>query len=244
MSKNSNNAFYDYCKGKSYKFIQHKYDVSMGTVKAWSQRGPNGKKWTELKEECIDVETGKVDLERVKLLIENSTKVTANQLQEYYNDLNSDTNYDSNDKVDVISNILNNTLKYYNSSVPSSDLEVEKRIECYFIDCVNNRLVPTIEGVCNCLGITYAVFESWKNGKRGTVRSDLIKRALSHIQEFDTQMVIAGKIPQSLYAFRSKNFYGMKDQVEQSIVISDTLGEKVDKKEILSRLDSIDVDCE
>lgn len=244
MSKNSNNAFYDYCKGKSYKFIQHKYDVSMGTVKAWSQRGPNGKKWTELKEECIDVETRKVDLDRVKLLIENSTKVTANQLQEYYNNISNEVNEDDKIINNTVENILKNTLKYYSNTVPTTDIETDKRIECYFKNCIDDKLIPTIEGLSNCLGITYDILNSWRGGRLGTDRAEIIARAIAHIQEFDTQMAIAGKIPQSLYTFRSKNFYGLKDQVDQTITVKNALGDKKSKKEILSRLDSIDVDYE
>ena len=45
-------------------------------------------------------------------------------------------------------------------------------------------------------------------------RSAIVQKAIGILAELDAQLVQAGKIPQVVYIFRSKNFYGMQDAVK------------------------------
>lgn len=47
--------------------------------------------------------------------------------------------------------------------------------------------------------------------------SDIVKKAKEYIKMYDAAMAANGMIPQSVYQFRAKNFYGMKDVQEVTV---------------------------
>ena len=73
---------------------------------------------------------------------------------------------------------------------------------------------PTIEGLSLSCGVDRRTLEDWKNGHLSDTRSAIVQKAIGILAELDAQLVQNGKIPQVVYIFRSKNFYGMQDAVK------------------------------
>ena len=73
---------------------------------------------------------------------------------------------------------------------------------------------PTIEGLSLSCGVDRRTLEDWKNGHLSPTRSAIVQKAIGILAELDAQLVQSGKIPQVVYIFRSKNFYGMQDAVK------------------------------
>lgn len=73
---------------------------------------------------------------------------------------------------------------------------------------------PTIEGLSLSCGVDRRTLEDWKNGHLNPTRSAIVQKAIGILAELDAQLVQNGKIPQVVYIFRSKNFYGMQDAVK------------------------------
>ena len=75
---------------------------------------------------------------------------------------------------------------------------------------------PTMEGMSLACGVTRAIFDSWARGeyKSSPARCAIAQKAIGILAELDAQLVQNGKIPQVVYIFRSKNFYGMQDAVK------------------------------
>ena len=56
--------------------------------------------------------------------------------------------------------------------------------------------------------------------ENGRGRSDflgIVTKAKDYIRNYDAAMAANGMIPQSVYQFRAKNFYGMKDVQEVAV---------------------------
>lgn len=85
---------------------------------------------------------------------------------------------------------------------------------------------PTIEGLSLACGVDRKTFEAWGRGEfqSSDMRQGIAQKAVGILAELDAQLVQNGKIPQVVYIFRSKNFYGMQDavKVEHISMRSDT----------------------
>jgi hypothetical protein len=73
---------------------------------------------------------------------------------------------------------------------------------------------PTIEGLSLACGVDRRTLEDWKNGHLSPTRSAIVQKGIGILAELDAQLAQSGKIPQVVYIFRSKNFYGMQDAVK------------------------------
>jgi hypothetical protein len=69
----------------------------------------------------------------------------------------------------------------------------------------------------------------------------MIKNAKQIIAGIDAKLAAEGKIPQVVYIFRAKNFYGMKDQ--QDVIVTpntDPLGDRRSGEELTQKyIDSV-----
>lgn len=57
----------------------------------------------------------------------------------------------------------------------------------------------------------------YETGRRNCDFADIVKNAKELIKHYDAAMAANGMIPQSVYQFRAKNFYGMKDVQEVAL---------------------------
>lgn len=97
---------------------------------------------------------------------------------------------------------------------PKTPQEMEDRITEYFSLCQQAQLNPTVEGLA--LAVDYDRRSLFEIGK-GTFNQpfmDIVKNAKDFIAGYDAILAASNKMNSAVYCFRSKNFYGMKDQVQ------------------------------
>ena len=152
----------------------------------------------------------------------------------------------------VAAKAMTEALRAYRQPKVHSDEELIERLDGYFTYCAENDVVPTVEEMAAYTGYAIQTVWDWENGKsRGfsPQTSEIIKKAKDILKIFDAKMVLAGKIPFLAYCFRSKNYYGMKDQQEIVVAPQNPLGDEATTEEIAKRIaedtsDYIDVDVE
>lgn len=122
--------------------------------------------------------------------------------------------YDPKDVSSVMK--VNNLLRNWGRvSRPKTDDEVEQRIDEYLQYCELAGVRPTVEGMGLALGHARGVISKWRNGKECSMRRmEMINYAYDFMASFDADMVINNKMPPVPYIFRSKNYYGLRDQTE------------------------------
>lgn len=228
--KDSDRGFGLYLKGNSYDDIANRLGVSLATVKSWVTRYD----WVKRRKGCINPD-GTIDKAVLAEYAEGKGCMTIARDEPISGKLESlYQNPKDRDTALFIHRTVHHALDLYCNTQASTDEEVNQRIISYFTICQEEGIPPTMEGLWLCLGVGRTVFYEWRGGKRGTVRADMIKKAQLVISECDAQLAMAGKMPQVLYIFRSKNLYGMKDQVEN--VITHTTTDTASVEDIAQRL--------
>lgn len=99
----------------------------------------------------------------------------------------------------------------------TTDDEVCDALNWYFKEYLpKTGAFPTVEGASLACGVDRKTFEGWARGEyqSSDMRSAIAQKAIGILAELDAQLVQSGKIPQVVYIFRSKNFYGMQDAVK------------------------------
>lgn len=90
--------------------------------------------------------------------------------------------------------------------------QVKNRIGMYFEHCEQHDRKPQIVGMCNWLGISRDTLNSWVRGEtRQGTHSDIIKKAVSFIEEMWADYMQSGKLNPASGIFLAKNWYGYKD---------------------------------
>lgn len=112
----------------------------------------------------------------------------------------------------------------YEASLPKvqSDEELYQRFVEYYQRCAESNRIPTVEEAMLCTGYSHNMMNKIRAGERGTKWStektpEIIGWAVEICRTYDAKMVMAGKLPQVPYIFRSKNLYGMKDQADVQV---------------------------
>ena len=120
-----------------------------------------------------------------------------------------------------MSRFVRNALVSWN--LPPIDIsdpkQVEQRIGEYFQHCIDNDRRPQVVGMCNWLGITRETLNQWKNGNtRGTTHTDIIKKAMSVLEETWADLMLSNKLNPGSGCFMGKNWYNYTDT--QQIVVT------------------------
>lgn len=125
-----------------------------------------------------------------------------------------ETYEDENDKSLFIKRALTESLQFYSRPCVANTQEAMERTAEYFVFCVEHGMRPTVEEYALALGTTRSMFERWRNGTAKNVDYRVIERAKEVIAAFDAKAVIANKMNPVAYIFRSKNYYGLRDQTD------------------------------
>lgn len=127
-----------------------------------------------------------------------------------------------------ISRIVRESYQYFNRKPPKDNAEIAERLNEYFRQCNEEGQIPTVEDMALALGVWRQRLWDWENDSRSNPeRADMVKKAKEIIGGIDAKLAAEGKIPQVVYIFRAKNFYGMKDQQEMVLTPNtDPLGER------------------
>ena len=140
---------------------------------------------------------------------------------------------DNNSTKDEIRQIMRNVLHWYGRPCVTSDDECAERLDEFFSRMAETGEIPTWEKLCLALGTDRSTVWEWENGRQcSKERANMIKLAKVIMSSVDAEMVSAWKIPQATYIFRSKNFYGMRDQTDVVVTPTDPLGEEQSAKQL------------
>lgn len=105
---------------------------------------------------------------------------------------------------------------------PSTDAEVEERIDEYFNYCELSGLRPGVESLSVALHISRKTLFEWKNGtKCSKERQRIVLNAYAFLAAFWEQAVTQGKINPASAIFIAKNWFNYKD----TISFEDTTGQ-------------------
>lgn len=99
----------------------------------------------------------------------------------------------------------------------SDPVEVEERIQWYFGHCVNSDMKPTVNGMCNALGIHRDTLHSWRVGDRrkGSGHQEVVLRAYRLLEELWEDYMLNGKVNPVSGIFLAKNMFpGYSDKQE------------------------------
>lgn len=116
-----------------------------------------------------------------------------------------------------VGKLLASTTKWAKYPPVKTDEECAERVQLYFEECVKAGELPSVEDLSLALGTDRRRVWEWEQGKKGPIRSDIIKKAKEILAAFDAKMAQNGKLNPVLYIFRSKNYYGLKDQTDHVI---------------------------
>lgn len=137
---------------------------------------------------------------------------------------------------DEISKAIQHGFQYFKRPLVKSDEECVDRINGYFSDCQVQGRLPTVEGMSLALGTVRQVVWQWEQGQGcSAARADIIKKAKQILATIDADLVASGKIPQVVYIFRSKNFYGMTDQQDIQVTTAGTSADTYSAEDIARR---------
>lgn len=143
-------------------------------------------------------------------------------------------------KREEISEIIKESLQFFNRPIVQSDEECAERLNDYFRLCAENGQIPTVEDMCLALGTVRSTVWRWENGDGcSPVRSNMIKKAKEILAGIDAKLVSKGKIPQVTYIFRAKNFFGMKDTQDLILTPNNPLGDQPDQKALEERIGAL-----
>ena len=130
----------------------------------------------------------------------------------------------------------------FEASLPKvqSDEELYQRFVDYFRRCMETSRIPTVEECMLCTGYAYQYLNGIRTGrnKPGWVTREtpsIIAWAFEIVKAYDAKMVMAGKLPQIPYIFRSKNYYGLSDKTEVEITANTNAEAEMNAEEIMKR---------
>lgn len=94
--------------------------------------------------------------------------------------------------------------------------QVEERIGWYFNHCIDNDMKPTVNGMCNALGIHRDTIHAWRTGEhRPDSHQAIILKAYRLLEELWEDYMQNGKINPVSGIFLAKNmFVGYSDKQE------------------------------
>lgn len=117
-----------------------------------------------------------------------------------------------------IVSMVQNAYDLFNRPHAVTDEDVCNSFNWYFKEYLPSHpdTFPTAEGLALSCGVNIHTFDAWARGEyqSSPIRSAIAQKGLAILSELDAQLVQKGKIPQVIYIFRSKNFYGMQDAVK------------------------------
>ena len=114
--------------------------------------------------------------------------------------------------------------------------QVEERIQWYFNHCATDDMKPTVNGLCNALGISRDTLCQWKNeNTRASSHSDTIKKAYKILEQMWENYMMNGKINPVAGIFLGKNMFGYQDKQDIVVTPNNPLGDSADPSTIAQK---------
>lgn len=146
-------------------------------------------------------------------------------------------NLDPNTRGEEIAKMVADASYFFGQPIVKTPEECAERLNWYFKSCTERQCLPTVESMALALGVQTKTLWDWETGRKGKdpAIGELVKEAKQVLASIDAQAASSGKIPQVVYIFRAKNFYGMKDQQEVVHVQTNPLDSPADQKELAEK---------
>ena len=118
----------------------------------------------------------------------------------------------------------------------SDPKQVEDRLQWYFNHCAEDDMKPTVNGMCNALGISRDTLCDWKNGdNRAATHLDIIKKAYKILEQMWENYMMNGKINPVAGIFLGKNMFGYQDKQDIVVTPNNPLGSAPDAATIAEK---------
>lgn len=112
--------------------------------------------------------------------------------------------------------------------------QIEVRILWYFQRCIDDDLKPTVNGLCNALGVERQTFYNWGVGDyRKDTHFDIVKKAKRIMGELWETFMVEGKINPTVGIFLGKNHFGYVDKKEVAVEPRKTVIEPEEMDDLL-----------
>lgn len=127
---------------------------------------------------------------------------------------------EDDEKRAFVAKAIENNLVFFNAGIQDkvrSDEELCERLNWFFSQCAETQQIPNVEKMANALGYHRNTLNDWENGANNgfsPATKEIIKQAKQILASIDAELAQEGKMQPVVYLFRSKNFYGMRDQQE------------------------------
>lgn len=135
---------------------------------------------------------------------------------------------EDDEKRAFVAKCIENNLVFFNAGIKdkvTNDEELCERLNWFFSQCAETQQIPNVEKMANALGYHRNTLNDWENGTRNgfsPATKEIIHQAKQILASIDAELAQEGKIQPVVYLFRSKNFYGMRDQ--QDVVVTPNMG--------------------
>lgn len=126
-----------------------------------------------------------------------------------------------------VKQLLLELLTEYRRPAVTSDEELAERFSDYYDRCAREGRTPTWEEACLSTGYSAGRLDAWELGVEpgiGIMSREIVKKAKAFQQGFDAKLVVAGRMNFLAYCYRSKVYYGMRDNTELPVERSNPLG--------------------
>ena len=115
----------------------------------------------------------------------------------------------------------------------SDPKQVEDRLEWYFNHCAEDDMKPTVNGMCNALGVHRDTVCNWKNGDvRASTHAPIIHKAYRLLEEMWENYMLNGKVNPVSGIFLGKVMFGYRDQQEIVVEAKNPINDYQDRKVI------------
>lgn len=115
----------------------------------------------------------------------------------------------------------------------SDPKQVEDRLEWYFNHCAEDDMKPTVNGMCNALGVHRDTVCNWKNGVvRDSTHAPIIAKAYKTLEEMWENYMLNGKVNPVSGIFLGKVMFGYQDKQEIVVTPKNPIDEYQDRKVI------------
>lgn len=121
-----------------------------------------------------------------------------------------------------------------------TDEEIVQRVREFFEWHFSSGAIPTLEKLAMSLGYTRETLAAWERGGNGSnpVRQQTIQNAKEILASYDAELAVRGRLNPLVYIFRSKNYFGMRDQVDHTLAPGNPLGDIHTPDEIARRINA------
>lgn len=93
--------------------------------------------------------------------------------------------------------------------------QVSDRLEWYFYHCASSDIKPTVNGMCNALGIHRDTLHTWKTGEfRQGTHQDIILKAYRLLEALWEDYMLNGKVNPVSGIFIGKSMFGYEEKQE------------------------------